>query len=147
MIWNVFIIWKPGFTFLYVCVSVLAHSLVHTMFLKACKPVNVCVFVVFVYTHIWYEDALHWHVVDDRPGLTGDGHFPGRSGHTMRDGFCAAVTRHYETPHTAPHTTSPWRWSHLIHRWHSIPAVTTQAHFSALTSVAVWVLFKSNLSF
>lgn len=31
----------------------------------------------------------------------GDGHFPGRSGHTVRDGFCVTVTRHYKTAHTA----------------------------------------------
>lgn len=37
----------------------------------------------------------------------GDGHFPGRSGHTVRDGFCAAVTRHYHTAHTAPRTHTP----------------------------------------
>lgn len=43
----------------------------------------------------------------------GDGHFPGRSGHTVRDGFCVVVTRHYQTAHTAPHTPQAHEDDHI----------------------------------
>lgn len=43
----------------------------------------------------------------------GDGHFPGRYGHTMRDRFCEAVTRHYQTAHSAPNTPQAHEDDHI----------------------------------
>lgn len=43
----------------------------------------------------------------------GDGHFPGRSGHTVRDEFCVAVTRHYQAERTAPHTPQAHEDDHI----------------------------------
>lgn len=85
-----------------------------------------------------------WQALSD-----GDGHFrDGRSG--PRDERWDSCGCHAALPDgtcRSKRIAIPWRWSHLIHRWHSIPAATTRAHFSALASVAVWVLLKSNLSF
>lgn len=51
---------------------------------------------------VWDYLTLTWIRLKARDD--GDGHFPGRCGHTVRDGFCVAVTRHYQTAHTATHT-------------------------------------------
>lgn len=98
------------------CAYVLVHLLVHVvisahlMCIYACKPGNVC---AFVYTQNPPTICLtltcsRWQARSD-----GDGHFPGRYGHTMRDRFCEAVTRHYQTAHSAPNTPQAHEDDHI----------------------------------
>lgn len=94
------------------------------LFLCACvyyvlyvyKDTSLGMFVPLFYAHTDYltiQGCLtltcsRWQAWSD-----GDGHFPGRSGHTVRDGFCVAVTRYYQTAHTAPHTPQPHEDDHI----------------------------------
>lgn len=98
----------------------------HTVSVFACVCLYLCVLCVYRHASLGmfvslFTDAAHltisgsltltcsrWQAQSD-----GDGHFPGRSGHTVRDGFCVAVTRHYQTAHTAPHTPQAHEDDHI----------------------------------
>lgn len=90
-----------------VCVSMHVRLLVHVGSLG----MFVSLFTHTAYLTIWGCLTLtcsRWQARSD-----GDGHFPGRSGHTVRDGFCVAVTRYYQTAHSAPHTPQAHEDDHI----------------------------------
>lgn len=96
---------------LFFCVCVCFYLCALCAYRHTSLRMFVSLFTEAAYLTIW--DRLTLTCSEWQSRSDGDGHFPGRSGHTVRDGFCVPVRRHYQTAHTAPHTPQAHEDDHI----------------------------------